>query len=206
MELAKVVVPARDKVGLNTPNLADGGPSLRPGALPFEEEPFRCAAAHSDDVRQCEGQRNAVQIIDRTGASVAGCVLHGAVLLASLEGGRVAPLNGPDGAAIEAFRRAQVVPPFDFLGSRGVAVTVTTAVDPTDSSNVRRAQMVPPFDFLGSRGVAVTATTAVDPTDSSTLGTNSGVAMDACSCWSGTGNARSSCSKEIMESRSREIA
>lgn len=173
MELAKEVVPARDKVGLNPPNLADGGPGPRPGALPFEEEPSRCAAAHSDDVRQCEGQRNAVQIVDRTGASVAGCVLHGAVLLASLEGGRVAPLNGPDGAAIEAFRRAQVVPP---------------------------------FDFLGDRGVAVTATTAVDPTDSPTLGTTSGVAMDACSCWSGTGNARSSCSKEIMESRSREIA
>ena len=103
MELAKEVVPARDKVGLNPPNLADCGPGSRPGALPFEEEPSRCAAAHSDDVRQCEGQRNAVQIIDRTGASVAGCVLHGAVLLASLEGGRVAPLNGPDGAAIEAF-------------------------------------------------------------------------------------------------------
>jgi hypothetical protein len=70
----------------------------------------------------------------------------------------------------------------------------------------RRAQAMSPFDFLGDRGIAVTATTAVDATGSPTLGTDSGAAMDACSCWSGTGNARSSCSKEIMESRSREIA
>ena len=55
-------------------------------------------------------------------------------------------------------------------------------------------------------GRVVTATTAVDATDRPTLGTDCGAAMDACSCWSGTGNARSSCSKEIMESRSREIA
>jgi hypothetical protein len=172
MELAKEVVLARNKAGLNPPSPAEGGLGPR-AAFPFEAETLRCAAAHSDDARRCEGQLNAVQIIDRTGASVDGCVLHGAVLLASLEGGRVVPLNGPDGAAIEAFRRAQVMPP---------------------------------FDFLSDRGVAVTATTAVDATDSPTLATNSGLDMDACSCWSGAGNARSSCSKEIMESRSREIA
>lgn len=142
-------------------------------------EPFpkvaglHCGASHTADARPCEGRRDAVQVIDRTGTSVDGCVLHSAALLAALEGGRVVPLNGPDGAAIDAFRRAQAMSP---------------------------------FDFLGDRGIAVTATTAVDATDSPTLGTDSGGAMDACSCWSGTGNARSSCSKEIMESRSREIA
>lgn len=55
-------------------------------------------------------------------------MLHGVVLLASLEGGRVVRWDGPDGAAIDVFRRARAMPPFDFLGDRGVAVTATTPV------------------------------------------------------------------------------
>jgi hypothetical protein len=121
MDLAKEVVPTRDEVGRNRPNFADGGPRRGAEALPVVEQPSRCAAAHGDDVRLCEGQRDAVQVIDRTGASVEGCVLHGAVLLASLEGGRVFPWKGPDGAAIEVFRRAQTMPAFGFLGGRGIA-------------------------------------------------------------------------------------
>jgi hypothetical protein len=84
-------------------------------------ETVRCRAAHAEDVRQCEGQRDAVQIVDRTGAGVAGCVLHAAVLLASLVDGRVIPLNGPDSSAIDVFRRAQTMPAFDFRCGHGVA-------------------------------------------------------------------------------------
>jgi hypothetical protein len=60
-----------------------------------------------------------VRIADQTGVSAAGCVLHGAVLLASLDGGRVYPLNGPAGAAIAAYRLAQTLPAFDFLTRAG---------------------------------------------------------------------------------------
>lgn len=88
---------------------------------PLLEETSRCGAAHVEDVRQCEGQRDAVRIIDRTGAGVAGCLLHAAVLLASLVDGRVIPLNGPDGSAIEVFRRAQTMPAFGFLDGQGIA-------------------------------------------------------------------------------------
>ena len=63
----------------------------------------RCAAAHVADPRPYEGLKDGVQIVDQTDAAVSACVLHGAVLLASLEGGRVYPLNGPDGSAIAVF-------------------------------------------------------------------------------------------------------
>jgi hypothetical protein len=71
--------------------------------------PARCSAAHSEDPRPCEGPTDAVQIVDQTGATAAACVLHGAVLLASLAGGRVCLLDGPQGAAIAVYTRA-----FDF--------------------------------------------------------------------------------------------
>ncbi|BCB85847.1 hypothetical protein [Phytohabitans suffuscus] len=60
-----------------------------------------------------------MRVIDRTGASATGCVLHGAVLLASLDGGRVYPLNGPAGSAIAVHRLAQSLPAFDFLSGAG---------------------------------------------------------------------------------------
>jgi hypothetical protein len=75
----------------------------------------RCEAAHVDDPRPCDGPPDAVKIVDRTGAAAAGCLLHAAALLASLDGGWVHQLNGPEGSAIEVFRRAQALPPFDFL-------------------------------------------------------------------------------------------
>jgi hypothetical protein len=71
---------------------------------------------------------DAVRIVDQTNASTPACLLHGSVLLASLERGRVYPLNGPDGSAITVFTRAQTLPPFDSLTSPGVA-RVTTAED-----------------------------------------------------------------------------
>jgi hypothetical protein len=67
------------------------------------------------DPRPCEEQPDAVRIVDQTGASTEACLLHGAVLLASLQGGRVYPLNGPPGSAILVYTRACDLPPFDFL-------------------------------------------------------------------------------------------
>lgn len=67
--------------------------------------PARCSAAHLEDPRPCEGPADAVQIVDQTGAVAVACVLHGAVLLASLAGGRVCLLNGPQGAAIAVYTR-----------------------------------------------------------------------------------------------------
>jgi hypothetical protein len=97
--------------------------------LPNEDRPGRaldglrqrCAAAHGEDPRPCEGATDAVQIVDQAGVAVAACLLHGAVLLASLDGARVYPLNGPEGSAITVFTRAQTLPPFDFLSSAHVS-------------------------------------------------------------------------------------
>jgi hypothetical protein len=46
------------------------------------------------DPQPCDGHHDAVRIVDQTGASADACLLHGAVLLASLDDGRVYPLNG----------------------------------------------------------------------------------------------------------------
>jgi len=70
--------------------------------------------AYEADPRPCDPD-DAVRIVDRTGASVQGCLVHGAVLLASIGGGRVYPLHGPDGSAITVYTRALSMAPFDFL-------------------------------------------------------------------------------------------
>lgn len=77
--------------------------------------PGRCTAAHALDPRPCEGAPDAVQIVDRAGDGVAACLLHGAVLLASLDRARVYPLGGPEGCAIAVYVRARSLPPFDTL-------------------------------------------------------------------------------------------
>jgi len=92
-----------------------------------------------------------VRIVDQTGASTEGCLLHGAVLLASLAGGRVYPLGGAQGSAIEVFRRAQTLPAFDFLTDPGVAL-VDTANEAADSSSAAAAD-----DRDGSGTTAVRA-------------------------------------------------
>ena len=106
---------------------------------PMAEEASRCGAAHAEDVRECEGQRDAVWIIDRAGARVEGCLLHAAALLASLADGRVVPFNGPNGSAIEVFRRAQTVPAFAFLyGQRMATAEVAaeaTPIPPTSGAS-----------------------------------------------------------------------
>jgi hypothetical protein len=66
-------------------------------------------------VSVCDGVAEAVLVVDAVGGSVTGCVHHGAVLLASLDSGRVYP--GPDrvpGAAIDAYTRAAALAPFYF--------------------------------------------------------------------------------------------
>ncbi len=75
----------------------------------------RCAAAHVSDPRPCQGQPDAVRVVDQTGAGAEACLLHGAVLLASLHHGWVYPLHGPQGSAITVYQRARDLPPFDFL-------------------------------------------------------------------------------------------
>ncbi len=97
----------------------------------------RCAAAHAEDARGCEGSREAVRIVDLTGGETTGCVLHGAVLLASLVEARVYPGSGdPGGAAIEVYQRAQSLEPFDFL--RGAKVRQgSTPVDGNEAARDR---------------------------------------------------------------------
>ena len=85
----------------------------------------RCEAAHVADPRPCDGQRDAVRIVDRFGAGVEACVLHGAVLLASLDRGKVYLLHGPDGSAITVYTRAGELAPFDFLTGPGVTGVAT---------------------------------------------------------------------------------
>lgn len=92
----------------------------------------RCAAAHVEDMARCEGPADAVRIVDQAGAEVTGCVRHGAVLLASLEGGRVYPGPGArQGDAIEVFRAARHLPPFAFERESGTRVPNFTTPDMT---------------------------------------------------------------------------
>ena len=79
-----------------------------------DRQPDRCAAAHVEDSRPCDGPADAVRILDHAGEQTTGCVRHGAALLASLVDGRVYP-GSVDGAAVEAHRLAGTLRPFEFL-------------------------------------------------------------------------------------------
>ncbi|GIJ51289.1 hypothetical protein Val02_81750 [Virgisporangium aliadipatigenens] len=76
----------------------------------------RCLAAHPDDQTDCDGPVDAVQVVDKESTVVTGCIRHGAVLLASLDGGRIWP-GSVDGAAIEVHKQAQHLRPFSFGGA-----------------------------------------------------------------------------------------
>ncbi|CAL9666093.1 hypothetical protein SUDANB145_07167 (plasmid) [Streptomyces sp. enrichment culture] len=77
-----------------------------------EPPALRCPAAHPEDPTPCGGPI-VVTILDARNAGADGCELHGARLLASLEGGRVYPLpDAPDQAAIRVFRSAGTLRPF----------------------------------------------------------------------------------------------
>ncbi|UNO39840.1 hypothetical protein [Streptomyces sp. MST-110588] len=71
----------------------------------------RCGAAAAKDPTPCEGDGNAVTLIDRHGTEVVGCVHHCARLLAGLEGARVHPFVLA-GRALEVYSRARELPPF----------------------------------------------------------------------------------------------
>jgi hypothetical protein len=78
-------------------------------------EARQCEAAHPDDKSPCEGPQDAVRVTDSAGRSAFGCVRHGAVLLASLAGGVVhAGPTSSGGEAIEVYRKAKTLKPFEF--------------------------------------------------------------------------------------------
>jgi len=65
----------------------------------------------------CVGAMDGVEVIDAGGGVTTGCVLHGAVLLASLEEGRLRK-GSEKGATIAAYRLAQELPPFAWHGDQ----------------------------------------------------------------------------------------
>ena len=75
----------------------------------------RCPAAHPEDPSPCEGPHDAVRVLDQQGAEALGCVHHAARLYASLERPRVYPTPGNDGAALDVYRRAQTIEPFEWM-------------------------------------------------------------------------------------------
>ncbi|QSB14043.1 hypothetical protein JQS43_21270 [Natronosporangium hydrolyticum] len=85
--------------------------------------PVGCAAAHPEDWSPCDGPVDAVRVVDRAGDSVAGCVHHAAVVLASVVEARVYP-GSVAGAAIEAFRRSRARRPFQFDRAGGCRLPV----------------------------------------------------------------------------------
>lgn len=87
--------------------------------------PDRCPAAHPDDPTDCEGQQDAVRVVDQAEANVLGCVHHATRLLASLDGARVYPKPGHDGAALEVYYAAQDLPPFVWQQEAGTAAGET---------------------------------------------------------------------------------
>jgi hypothetical protein len=66
-------------------------------------------------------------VIDRTGRGTTACRLHGAVLLASLDGARVYPLDGGRGSAIDVYLRAEAMRPFEGVLTGPGVQRVTTA-------------------------------------------------------------------------------
>jgi hypothetical protein len=86
------------------------------GDCDSQEPPWlgeRCEAAHPEDRSACEGDPDAVRVIDHIGDELRGCVHHASVVLASVEGSRVCP-GSVEGAAVEAFTRARLREPFVF--------------------------------------------------------------------------------------------
>ncbi len=78
----------------------------------------QCEAAHVEDRSRCVVPGDSVLITDAAGTTVAGCVRHGAVLLASLAGGSVHRGPGATGSeAIEVYKAAQGLRPFEFKRS-----------------------------------------------------------------------------------------
>ncbi|SFM01581.1 hypothetical protein [Streptomyces pini] len=90
----------------------------------------RCAAAHPEDPTPCQGPHDAVTVSDRSGGSAEGCEHHAARLLASLEGGHLAP-GSVEGAAIRVFETADRTRPYPWL----------TDAPRTEASQLSRAEV-----------------------------------------------------------------
>ncbi len=73
----------------------------------------RCQAANAEDPTPCEGDREAVRVVDKLGGEALGCVHHAARLYATLEDPRVYP-NGDanNGKALEVYHRAADLKPW----------------------------------------------------------------------------------------------
>ncbi len=92
-------------------------PTTRPAAV--EPPALRCPAAHPEDPSPCGGPV-AVTVLDAHNGGANGCEHHAARLLASLEGGRVAPLpHAPEGSAIRVFKTSGTLRPFAWLAPEG---------------------------------------------------------------------------------------
>jgi hypothetical protein len=175
----------------------------------------RCAAAHAANTRPCEGQPDAVRIVDQTGAGTGACLLHGAVLLASLCRGRVYPLNGPRGSAIAVYARARELLAFDV--PTGVGVGHVPTMDEAAVSSYPPEPTWPGVeapasgrldgdggDDAGHRGVSGNAFW-VQRRNAGHLGPATATNGDG-NAWSGPGNARSSPWFESCVSRLRGTA
>lgn len=88
--------------------------------------PERCPAALTAEPRPCEGEPDEVRVSDQTGQGASACLLHGAVLLASLTGGRVFPGHSGHASAIDVGCRAREMRPFDGVWTGPGVQRITT--------------------------------------------------------------------------------
>lgn len=86
-----------------------------PGAATIPElvRRQRCLAALIADPRPCEGELAEVRGVDQTGQGTTACRLHGAVLLASLNGAQAYSLDGGSPAVVAVQNQAGLLHPFD---------------------------------------------------------------------------------------------
>jgi hypothetical protein len=94
------------------------------------------------DPRPCEGGLAEVRVVDRTGQGTTACRLHGAVLLASLDGAQAYSLDGGSPAVVAVHNQAATLHPFDGVWTGPGVQRATTlaeatvfpsAPDPTES-------------------------------------------------------------------------
>jgi hypothetical protein len=104
-----------------------------PGAATIPElaRRQRCLAALIADPRPCEGGLAEVRVVERTGQGTTACRLHGAVLLASLDGARAYSLDGGNPAMVAVHNRAAVLHPFDGVWTGPGVQRVTTLAEAT---------------------------------------------------------------------------
>lgn len=102
----------------------------------------RCLAALIADPRLCEGGLAEVRVVDRTGQGTTPRRLHGALLVALLDGAQAYSLDGASPAVVAVHNRAALLHPFDGVSTgHGVqrvttlaeAVLLPSEPDPTES-------------------------------------------------------------------------